>query len=489
MEKFKSFITEAKEEKYRLLIFSHDDPLDPNETGALIRKKASELGLDVYLAEFSGMYMESQGNNELVYSFPVNEKGQAKFPSESESVEYDKPFKINPSDTLIMARGLGSSVKTGNRSWQVAIQNLEDQGYAVINSIKCNDICNDKWYNQVIFQQNNFKTPNTVLVRHAEGAEVATEKLNNKFPMILKTSVGSRGVGVMWVESLKSLHSIIQLLHREDEFVDIILQEYIKTDFDIRVIVVAGSILGAIKRPIVQKDFRSNVSQGSEPVPIELTELESKESLRAAKVVDGTIVGVDFIPAKNREKDSPYFIEVNSTPGLMGIEAVLSKSAAKSIIKGTGKSITTQILKMFMDRTTWRRSPTICGVHESFEHDVFGKMVGTMDTGNGAPQSVIHADSYEINNKKISITLNGKKIITPMLGKYTVETGAGEEERPIIKLDLLFHNVLYKGLPLTVDNRTGKSTLLLNRNFLTQASLLVNPAREYILTEKLDNSE
>ena len=489
MEKFKSFITEAKEEKYRLLIFSHDDPLDPNETGALIRKKASELGLDVYLAEFSGMYMESQGNNELVYSFPVNEKGQAKFPSESESVEYDKPFKINPSDTLIMARGLGSSVKTGNRSWQVAIQNLENQGYAVINSTRCHDICNDKWYNQVIFQQNNFKTPNTVLVRHAEGAEVATEKLNNKFPMILKTSVGSRGVGVMWVESLKSLHSIIQLLHREDEFVDIILQEYIKTDFDIRVIVVAGSILGAIKRPIVQKDFRSNVSQGSEPVPIELTELESKESLRAAKVVDGTIVGVDFIPAKNREKDSPYFLEVNSTPGLMGIEAVLSKSAAKSIIKGTGKSITTQILKMFMDRTTWRRSPTICGTHESFEHDVFGKMVGTMDTGNGAPQSVIHADSYEINNKKISITLNGKKITTPMLGKYTVETGAGEEERPIIKLDLLFHNVLYKGLPLTVDNRTGKSMLLLNRSFLIQANLLVNPTREYILSENLDNSE
>ena len=56
MEQFKSFITE-KEHPYKLLILSHDDPLDPNETGALIRKKASELGLNVYLAEFSGMYM------------------------------------------------------------------------------------------------------------------------------------------------------------------------------------------------------------------------------------------------------------------------------------------------------------------------------------------------------------------------------------------------------------------------------------------------
>ena len=61
MEKFKSFITEAKEEPYKLLILSHDDPFDPNETGPMVRKKASELGIEVYLAEFSGMYMEDKG--------------------------------------------------------------------------------------------------------------------------------------------------------------------------------------------------------------------------------------------------------------------------------------------------------------------------------------------------------------------------------------------------------------------------------------------
>ena len=155
MEKFKSFITEAKEEKYRLLIVSHDDPHDPNETGALVRKKAQELGLDVFLAEFSGMYVE----NNLVHSFPVNDKGQAEFPDigagaggkDRESVNYETSFKINPKDTLVMARGIGSTIKTGNRSWWVAIKRLEDQGYFVINSTKCNDICNDKWYNQLVF--------------------------------------------------------------------------------------------------------------------------------------------------------------------------------------------------------------------------------------------------------------------------------------------------------------------------------------------------
>ena len=111
--------------------------------------------------------------------------------------------------------------------------------------------------------------------------------------------------------------------------------------------------MGAMKRPIVEGDFRSNVSQGSEPEVHELTELESKESLRAAKAVDGDIVGVDFIPAKDRDKESPYFIEVNSTPGLIGIEAVLSKSAVKPLIKGQDRSITKEILKTYMNRDNW----------------------------------------------------------------------------------------------------------------------------------------
>jgi len=353
MEKFKSFITEAKEESYKLLILSHDDPLDPNETGPMVRKKASELGIEVYLAELSGMYMEDKGKDQLVYSFPVDDDGKVELPGMKDSVEYDKPFRINPENTLVMARGLGSTVKTGNLSWRVACVNLENQGYSIINSVRCNDICNDKWYNQIIFQQNDIRTPNTVLVRHSEGAEEAADRLAKKYPMILKTAVGSRGVGVIWIENLKSLHSIIQLLYREDEFVDIILQEYIKTDYDVRVIIAGGQILGAIKRPVVGDDFRSNVSQGSEPELHELTERESQESLRAAVVVDGSVVGVDFIPAKNRDKESPYFIEVNSTPGLMGIEAVLSKSAVKPLIKGKNRSITKEILKLYMNRDNW----------------------------------------------------------------------------------------------------------------------------------------
>jgi len=352
---FSNFITEEKEQPYKLLILSHDDPHDPNETGPMIRKIAKGMGLECHLAEFSGMYMEPVGEDGFnVYSFPVGEDGKAELPTMKADAEYDKPFKISPKDTLVMARGMGSTVKTGNTSWWVAVENLETKGYTVINSTKCHDICSDKWYNQVVFQRNDFNTPNTVLVRHGEGAEDAAKRLGNKFPLILKTSTGSRGVGVMWIESLKSLHSVVQLLVREDEYVDIILQEYVPTDYDVRVIIVAGEIIGAMKRPVIKDDFRSNVSQGSEPEIHELTELEASEALRAAQAVDGTIVGVDFIPSKNREKDKPYMIEVNSTPGLMGIEAVFKDAASKPLIKEKGRSITKEILTTFLDRTKWR---------------------------------------------------------------------------------------------------------------------------------------
>ena len=193
-------------------------------------------------------------------------------------VEYAKPIRINPSDTLVMMRGLNA--KSGCRSWWTMDRTLEASGFKVVNSVLCNDICNDKWYNQITFQQNDILTPKTILVRHKEGGAF-TEKLGVKYPIILKTSIGS-GVGVMFVESEKALHGIVQL-YREDEYIDILLQEQIKTDYDVRVIVVGGEIMGAIKRPIIEGDFRSNVSQGSEPEVHELTDLEMSESIRALR--------------------------------------------------------------------------------------------------------------------------------------------------------------------------------------------------------------
>ena len=303
-----------------MVVLSHDDPLDPNETGVLIRKKASNVGIDCLLVEMGGFFISEEEGKLFVNSFPVDDKGQVEEPSPKKESKYIKPYEIRQNDTIIMVRGQGTSGLTGNHSWMDIIKDLEYKGYTVINSSRCHDICSDKFMSQIFFDRHKIRTPKTVRVVHKADSNNALKKLGVDFPVILKTTIGSRGIGVILVESAPSLTSIVQLLYRENKFIDVLIQEQIETSYDVRVIICNGKIIASIKRPMVKGDFRSNIHQGSEAIPFDLTDLETSESIRAAKVVEGILVGVDFIAAKDREKESPYFIEVNSTPGLIGIE-------------------------------------------------------------------------------------------------------------------------------------------------------------------------
>ena len=112
-----------------------------------------------------------------------------------------------------------------------------------------------------------------------------------------------------------------------------------------------------------------------------------------------------------------------------------------------------------------------------------------MDTGNSSETSVIHADTYKIDGKKIHWELNGKKITSSLIKTKNIKLGGfrnREENRPVIQLDLTFQNILYKNILFTLDNRGGKTPILMNRDFMKKTNLAVNPSRKFILTEKLD---
>ena len=98
-----------------------------------------------------------------------------------------------------------------------------------------------------------------------------------------------------------------------------------------------------MKRNVMSDDIRSNASLGAKTESIELTDIEKEVSLKVAKLVDGDLVGVDLLPAKNRETEQPYILEVNGTPGLGGIEEVTK-----------GKSVTQEIFKTYLNRENWR---------------------------------------------------------------------------------------------------------------------------------------
>ena len=173
MEKFKAFITEEKDEPYKLVVLSHDDTHDPNETGVLIREKASNVGIDCLLVEMTGFFINEEEGKLFVNSFPVDDKGGVEEPSPKKESKYVKPYEIRKDDTIIMVRGQGTAGITGNHSWMDIVKDLEYRGFTVINSSKCHDICSDKFMNQIYFDRHKIKTPKTVRLAHKEDSDNA----------------------------------------------------------------------------------------------------------------------------------------------------------------------------------------------------------------------------------------------------------------------------------------------------------------------------
>ena len=285
----------------------------------------------------------------------------------------------------------------------------------------------------------------------------------------MKTLRGSKGVGVLFIESEKALDSIVQLIMKQDEDSDLLLQEYIPTDYDVRVLVLGGKVLASMKRPVIEGDFRSNVSQGSKPEEIKLTEVEEEAVLQAAKAVNGQWVGVDFMPAKNRDKEAPFIIEVNHSPGTEGINQVIDGDINKIV------------LESLLDRDSWKRSATECGVLETLE--VEGQeLTVKMDTGNNTTTCALHADDLTVKNKVVSWTTEGVKYKEP-LHRY-VELLKPAEKRPVVLLEINFLNTIYE-IEVSLDKR-NQIPFLANRDFMKRANLMINPARKFMLTNRND---
>ncbi len=348
MEKFSSF-TEEKGKPYKLVVFNHhgetvrdvDKEEGFTDNDKVIMKSAKEAGIKLYMVDFIGGFLSTKNGKRYLNSFPINEDGLVL--PEKGKVKYQTPIELNKEDTLIMPRGLGTLGFTSSRGWSDMISDLELDGFTTIPSIKCWDNCSSKYFTDILCKKAGLRTPKTVALSHSEDSERAVKELGSKFPIILKSSTGTQtGIGVTIVESMRSLNGIVQMILLYGKYLPIIIQEYIPLEYDVRVMVLDDKIIGAMKRNVItdDSDFRSNISLGAKAELIELTELEKKDSITAAKAVDGRLVGIDFIPAKNREKEKPYILEVNSMPGFSGIE-------------GLKKGLVQEILEHFKDRTLW----------------------------------------------------------------------------------------------------------------------------------------
>ena len=148
-------------------------------------------------------------------------------------------------------------------------------------------------------------------------------------PLVIKLLEGTQGIGVVLAETRTSAKSMIEAFGGVEA--NILVQEFVKeaSGSDVRVFVIGGKVVAAMQRRGAPDDFRSNLHRGGKGQPVKITPEERSTAVRAAKILGLNVCGVDML----RSNHGPVVMEVNSTPGLEGIESATGKDIAGRIIE------------------------------------------------------------------------------------------------------------------------------------------------------------
>ena len=228
MRSFSEVIREEVDNKkpYRLVVIAErrmvkkakknsDKPVvkKPSSTSSKLYNLAKEAGCKVYSVKVNGAYLERDDKGIITIHNQDDEKG----------------FEMD-GDTIVMVRG----AVTAKDSYLDLISQIERYGFPVVNSRECIEVCADKFRTYLRLQEIGMNQPRTVLIpnEEPETVDMAAKRLDNEFPMVLKTLQGAKGVGVLLVETERSLQSTVSLVYKIDPTCDILLQEYIESDYE-----------------------------------------------------------------------------------------------------------------------------------------------------------------------------------------------------------------------------------------------------------------
>ncbi len=186
----------------------------------------------------------------------------------------------------------------------------------------------DKLRSLQVLSRARLGLPKTVFTNYSKDVGEVIKHVGGA-PLIIKLLEGTQGLGVVLAETKNAAESVIEAFNGLQARV--IVQEFIKEagGADIRVFIVDGHVVGAMKRQGKEGEFRSNLHRGGSASVIELTDDEENAAIKAAKAMGLGVAGVDMLQSAR----GPLILEVNSSPGLEGIEAATGKDIAKSIIR------------------------------------------------------------------------------------------------------------------------------------------------------------
>ena len=186
----------------------------------------------------------------------------------------------------------------------------------------------DKLRSLQILSRAGLGLPKTIFMDYTRETEGLIEAVGGA-PVVIKLLEGTQGLGVVLAENKKAAQSVIEAFHGLKT--RIIVQEFIKEakGADIRAFIVNGEVVGAMRRQAKEGEFRSNLHRGGTATVVKLDRHEKHAALTAAKKMGLGVAGVDLLPSKR----GPLILEVNSSPGLEGIEGATKVDIASKIIQ------------------------------------------------------------------------------------------------------------------------------------------------------------
>jgi ribosomal protein S6--L-glutamate ligase len=208
------------------------------------------------------------------------------------------------------------------------VRQFEMMGVYCVNESQAIARSRDKLRSLQILSRHDIGLPPTVYTRQAEHVADCIDRVQGP-PVVVKLLQGTQGIGVVLAESTMAASSVIEAFHGLDQ--NILIQRFIREaqGSDIRALVVGRKVVAAMRRQAVAGEFRSNIHRGGTAKRIRLSPESRKTALAAARVLGLRVAGVDMIETR----EGPMIMEVNSSPGLEGIEKTSGVDVAAAIIE------------------------------------------------------------------------------------------------------------------------------------------------------------
>jgi ribosomal protein S6--L-glutamate ligase len=215
------------------------------------------------------------------------------------------------------------------------VRQFEMLGVYCVNESQAIARSRDKLRCIQILGRHDIGMPPTVYTRQAEHVPACIAMMDGP-PVVVKLLQGTQGIGVVLAESTAAASSVIEAFHGLDQ--NLLIQKFIReaNGSDLRALVVGRKVVAAMRRQAVAGEFRSNIHRGGKAKKVSLPPEYRKTALAAARVLGLRVAGVDMIESD----EGPMVLEVNSSPGLEGIQKATNVNVAAAIIEHIEREVT-----------------------------------------------------------------------------------------------------------------------------------------------------